>query len=125
MLLVERYFADTVDGVVSMIDNLRHTVLGALHHHATAKDATEVGTLDGVHQTTGIDGADAVLCPIDGVGHRLALAIDDKNGRIAILDVLEKRQQVVGCQGRRLGGCCLGMIGGAVLVGTLLDALIP
>ena len=63
-LLVERHLAHTVDGVVGVVHLLGHTVLGTLHHHAAAEHATEVGTLDGVHQTTGIDGQHTALLPV-------------------------------------------------------------
>ena len=59
-LLVERQLTDTVDGIVDVFAHLSHTILGALQHHARAEHATEVGTLDGVQQTSGIDRTEAV-----------------------------------------------------------------
>ena len=53
-LFVERHLTDTVDGVVVVVDSLRHAVLSTLHHHAAAPDAAEVCTLDGVHRAAGI-----------------------------------------------------------------------
>ena len=75
--LVQRHLAHTVDGIVGIVGGLRHTVLSTLHHHTTAKDTTEVGTLDGVHDTTGIDGHHTILLPNDGVRHFLAIHRDD------------------------------------------------
>ena len=63
-LLVERHLAYTVDGVVGVVNLLRHTILGTLHHHATTPHTAEVGTLDGVHQAAGIDGEHTALLPI-------------------------------------------------------------
>ena len=60
MLLVERQLTHTVDGVVNGLAYFCHTVLGALQHHARTKHTAEVGTLDGVQQTTGIDRTEAV-----------------------------------------------------------------
>ena len=63
-LFIQRHLADTIDGVVGIVHHLRHTVLSTLHHHTTAEDTAEVGTLDGVHQTTSIDRAYTVLYPV-------------------------------------------------------------
>ena len=63
-LLVQRHLTNTVDGVVGVINFLRHAVWGALHHHAAAEDTAEIGTLDGVHDTSGIDRNHAILLPI-------------------------------------------------------------
>ena len=71
-LLVQRHLAHTVDGIVSIIHMLGHAVLGTLHHHAGAEHATEVSTLDAVHQTTGIDGQHTILLPILGIGFPFA-----------------------------------------------------
>ena len=65
---VKRHLTHAVDGVVGVVGLLRHTVLCALHHHTAAEDAAEVGTLDAVHQTTGIDGQHAALFPIACIG---------------------------------------------------------
>ena len=62
--LVQRHLTDTVDGIVGIVCNLRHTVLGALHHHTTTKHTAEVSTLDGVHRTAGIDWQHTILFPI-------------------------------------------------------------
>ena len=63
MLLVERHLAYTVDGIVGVVHNLRHTVLSTLHHHAASKHSAEVGALDGVHQASGIARAHTVFFP--------------------------------------------------------------
>ena len=70
MLLVERQFTHTVDGVVDVLTYLGHTVLGTLQHHAGAEHAAEVGTLDGVQQTAGIDGTETVRFEIGRVLRR-------------------------------------------------------
>ena len=61
---VKRNLAHTVDGVVGVVGLLGHTVAGTLKHHTAAPNAHEVGTLEGVQQTTGIDGAEAGFYPI-------------------------------------------------------------
>ena len=66
MLLIERYLTHTIDGVVGVINNLWHTVLSTLHHHAATEHTAEVSTLDGIHQTTCIDRQDTILFPITG-----------------------------------------------------------
>ena len=66
-LLVERNLTHTVDGVSLIVNDFRHTVLGTLHHHATAEHTTEISTLDGVHRTTGIYGTYTVLLPINWI----------------------------------------------------------
>ena len=63
-LLVQRHLTHTVDGVVGIVCNLRHTVLGALHHHTATEHTAEVSTLDGVHRTAGIDRQHTVFFPI-------------------------------------------------------------
>ena len=63
-LLVQRHLTHTVDGVVGIVCNLRHTVLGALHHHTATEHTAEVSTLDGVHRTAGIDWQHTILLPI-------------------------------------------------------------
>ena len=70
--LVQRYLTDTVDGVVGVVYYLRHTVLSTLHHHTAAKDTAEVSTLDGIHDTSGIDGYDTIFLPNGRVGHLFA-----------------------------------------------------
>ena len=61
---VERHLAHAVDGVVVVVDDLGHAVARSLHHHARAEHACQVGTLDAVEQTTGIDGAETGLLPV-------------------------------------------------------------
>ena len=110
--LVERHLAHTVDGVVGVVHGGGHTVLCALHHHAAAPYAAEVGTLYGVHDATGIARANAVLHPVGGtvvgVGHpEPRHGVRDDNRRIAILHGLvlaillhdEQRLQLVGRDG--------------------------
>ena len=107
---VERHLAHTVDGVVGVVHNLRHTVLCSLHHHTTAPDATEVSALDGVHDTSGIARDDTVLLPvglIDGT-----IGVDDVR-----ITSKERNQFVVG-NGRAYGIVC------ALVVGTLLLTLV-
>ena len=60
-LLIQRHLTDTVDSIVSVVYNLRNTVLCTLHHHTTAEHTAEVGTLDGIHRTTGIDWQHTIL----------------------------------------------------------------
>ena len=62
-LLVQRQLTHTVDGIFRGISDISHTVLSTLKHQTTTKHTTEVGTLDGVQQTTGIDGAESILFP--------------------------------------------------------------
>ena len=54
VLFVQRHLTHTVDGIVGVVHNLRHTVLSTLHHHTTTENTAEVSTLDGVHDTSGI-----------------------------------------------------------------------
>ena len=122
LFLVERHLTHTVDGVVGVIDNLRHTVLSALHHHAAAEHAAEVCTLDGVHQTAGIDGNNTVFLPVCGVRIVFTRAfVIKQNGGVAI----KHAQQIVNRQrgGLRVFAACR-IVGGAVFIRTLLDTLI-
>ena len=107
---VERHFAHTVDGIVGLVLKIDHTVTGALHHHSAAKDAAEIGTLDGVHDAAGIARHHTVLNPI----LRLGLEIRPNDGRL----IFEQHQQLV------LGQGGTWFIGGALVVGTLLLALV-
>ena len=126
LFLVERHLTHTVDGVVGVIHNLRHTVLCSLHHHTATKDTAEVCTLNGVHQTTGIDRNDTVLFPIEFVRIFLARCrISKKNIDISDLDTFKHSQQVVDCQCRSLSMfAALWIVGCSVLIRTLLDTLI-
>ena len=63
-LLIQRHLTDTVDSIVSVVCYFRHTVLSTLHHHTTAEHTAEVGTLDGIHRTTGIDWQHTIFLPI-------------------------------------------------------------
>ena len=63
-LLVQRHLTNTVDGVLRLVVRINHTVLGTLEHHARTIDTAEVGTLDSVQQTTGIDRAETKFLPI-------------------------------------------------------------
>ena len=53
---VQRNLTHTVDGIELAVFLVRHTVTRALHHHTTTEDTTEVGTLDGIHDTACIGG---------------------------------------------------------------------
>ena len=68
---VERQLADAVDGIVGVIDYFGHAVLSTLHDHTAAEDAHEVGTLQRVQQTAGIDGTETTQFPVSllFVGH--------------------------------------------------------
>ena len=61
---VERHFAHAVDGIEIGGLLLGHTVAGALHHHAAAPDAGEVGALEGVHGASGVAAAHTGLNPV-------------------------------------------------------------
>ena len=96
MLLVERYLTHTVDGVVSMVHYLRHTVLSTLHHHAATEDTAEVGTLDGIHQTSCIDRQYSVLLPVtrSRIGVNRTVAIE--HGSICCR-TLKERIDIISC----------------------------
>ena len=64
MLLVEREFTHTIDGIVDVLAHLSHTVLRALEHHTRTKHTTEVSTLNSIQQTTCIDRAETVRLEI-------------------------------------------------------------
>ena len=89
MLLIQRHLTHTVDGIVGEIDDLRHTVLGTLQHHTTAEHTAEVGTLDAVHQTTGIHGQHTALLPVVStlrrVGYPVVFFILNKDGVISLI----------------------------------------
>ena len=109
-----------------MIDNLRHTVLCPLHHHTATEDTAEVSTLDGIHQTTGIDGDNTILLPINRIGVFLARCwIRKKEIDFTVLDTFKHRQQVIDGQRRSFAAfAACYMVGCAVLIRTFLDALI-
>ena len=67
-LLVQRQLAHAVDGVLGVVGLLGHTVKGTLQHQSATEDAHEVGPLDGVQQSAGPDGAEALLHPVGVVG---------------------------------------------------------
>ena len=73
VLLVERQLAHAVDGVVDVLAHVGHTVLGALQHHAAAINAAEVGTLDGVQQSAGVDRAETIRC--ESIAGRIAILL--------------------------------------------------
>ena len=62
-LLVQRQFTDTVDGIFRSISHICHTVLGTLQHQATAEHTAEVGSLNGVQQSAGINRTESILFP--------------------------------------------------------------
>ena len=62
--LIQRHLTYTVDGIIRVVSNLRHTVLSTLHHHTTAEHTTEVSTLNGIHRTASIDWQHTILLPI-------------------------------------------------------------
>ena len=62
--LIQRHLTHTVHGVVGLIGHARHTVLSTLHHQSATEDTAEVSTLNGIHQTTCIDRAEAPQLPI-------------------------------------------------------------
>ena len=62
--LHQRQLAHAVDGVACVVHDVGHAVAGSLQHHARAIDTDEVGTLQSVQQSAGIDGAHAVELPI-------------------------------------------------------------
>ena len=70
-LFVERHLTHTIDRIFGVIHYLWHTVLGTLHHHTATEHATEVGTLDSIQDTTGIDGAHTILFPISRIWNRI------------------------------------------------------
>ena len=104
LLLVQRHLAHTVDGVVGIVELFRHAVGCPLHHHAATEDTAEVGTLDGVHDTSGIDRYHTVLLP--NRFHGLAGGVDD------ICSSCKQGQQLV------LGQGGTGRIGRPGIVGT-------
>ena len=109
-----------------MVHNLRHTVLCALHHHTATEDAAEVSTLDGVHQSAGIDRDNTILLPIGRIRIFLTCCrISKKNIVIIDLDTFKQRQQVVNGQCRSLGVLAtFRIVGRSVLIRTLHDTLI-
>ena len=109
-LLIQRHLTHTVDGVVGVVNGLRHTVLSTLHHHAAAEDAAEVSALHGVHRTAGIARADTVLYPIFRIG--FAIVLDHP------LYAIKDGQHLIGRDG---GTYSVGLFG---IVGTLLLTLI-
>ena len=145
MLLVERHLTHTVDGVVGEVGHFRHTVLSASHHHTATEDAAEVGTLDTVHQTTGIDGQYTAFLPEFGPGHPFAsLLFKDSCSALLFrgntvtcffihpyrrtVIFQEQHQQVIGIDRRSLGGDIIlflaGVIACAILVSTGLQAFV-
>ena len=97
VLLVERYLTHTVDGVVGVIDNLRHTVLRPLHHHTATEHAAEVSTLDGIHQTTGIDRQHTVLLPVTSFRVCVNRAVSLKEVRVR--RTFKQRVDIISRQG--------------------------
>ena len=57
----------TVDGVAVVVQYRGYAVAGTLQHHTTAEDTHEVGTLNGVQQTAGIDRTETILIPVGTV----------------------------------------------------------
>ena len=115
--LVQRYLTYTVDGVVGVVDDFGHTVLGALHHHTATEDTAEVGTLDGVHRATGIARKHTVLFPVGAI--RRSIGVEHRIIRIPVnIHALKDRQHLIGCNG---GTYSVGL---ARNVGTLLQALV-
>ena len=74
-LLVQRYFANTVDGIVDAVRFVEHTVIRSLHYHAAAKNSAEVGTLDGVQNAAGIQADGSLLLPTSRIRHPYFLLI--------------------------------------------------
>ena len=133
-MLVERHLTHTVDGVVGVVGLLRHTVLCTLHHHAAAEHAAEVGTLDAVHQTAGIDGQHTALFPIGGVGFPLmSYTVVQQNVHPAVLDrdvavtffLQEQRLQLVCRKSRGLGIADGFMVLRALLILTIRQTGVP
>ena len=87
---IQRHFAHAVDGVFDVLAHVGHAVLGTLQHHAAAEDTAEVGTLDGVQQSSGIDGAEAV--GREGVLHGVAVFLH----QLQIVLLLEDVASLVG-----------------------------
>ena len=56
---VERQLIHTVNRVVGIVYCRGHAVLSTAQHDAATEDTTEVGTLDGVHDTPGIERTEA------------------------------------------------------------------
>ena len=108
MLLVQRNLTDTVDGIVVIIDHLGHTVLCTLQYHTATEDTREVGTLQRVQETSGIDGTYTILFPVKWIRYPLIFSILNDKIITGILDyrsiiVPEKCQDIISRQDRRLG----------------------
>ena len=69
--LHKRELADAVDGVAGVVDDVGHTVAGPLQHQSAAVDASQVGALQRVEQSAGVDGAHTVELPV-GSGSRFS-----------------------------------------------------
>ena len=65
--LHQRELTYAVDGVAVVVEYRSHTVASALQHHTTSEHAHEVGALDSVQQTSGIDRTETVLIPVGTV----------------------------------------------------------
>ena len=128
ILLIQRYLAYTVDGVVLVIKYGGYSVGGTFHHHAAAPHTAKVGALYGVHDAAGIDRHHTVSYPIGWVGHpggsllpqhssatcwmslwiqTLAVAIHPHG--IAILFQEQCQQLVFGHVGARSIGCAFAV----------------
>ena len=94
ILLIERHLTDTVDGVVGVVHNLWHTVLSTLHHHTTAEHTAEVGSLDGIHQTTRIDRQHTIFLPITSSRIGINRTVTIEHVRICCR-TFEKREDII------------------------------
>ena len=63
-MFVQRYLTHTVDSIYGLIAHIGHTVDGSLQHQTATKHTTEVGTLNGIQQTSRIDGTETETFPI-------------------------------------------------------------
>ena len=110
-----------------MVHDFWYTVLSTLHHHTRTKHTAEVGTLDGVHRTSGIDGTYTVLLPIIWVRYSLTIFIS-RNHIITIIFkystiIIGKQcQEIVSIHHRRLGLVTIALgITCSFLILTILD----
>ena len=62
--LVERQLLYTVNGVIGVVNDIRHTVTGSAQNHSASEYAAEIGTLYGVHHTSGIQSTETGGNPV-------------------------------------------------------------
>ena len=135
-LLVERYLANTVDGVVGVVNSLGHTVLGTLYHHTATKDATEVGTLDGVHNTACIARTNTVLHPIRTVVRNpitvrhfcyvwVAIRVQNRYAMTLVVNRDKQQLQFISRDGRCAPVRCFRFIPRFIFILAFPDTLVP